>query len=377
MTDDSLLTGKQPDNFTTESPIRAFTDFQVAGQVAIGKGFRPSMAHLARYLDAMLAKEGWEFVQVLLPENGASDPTIMFRKRTPPMIEMSFDGDRAEANALAAYNGTGTPTGEAYRNFFKPVKGEDVDPRPITKRRALGEPYGSEVISGWEWTKPGSRLAIPEDHRARMIAHVAARLGVGAVRLANEYERTASYLNGSPVLEAMRLCRCDSLRRESLRNIKQALDDYRASCRPAAIPRLHPDDPIRPAYYDGVACCEIIDSMPTNVGLALKYMWRLGEKDPIEQEIGKAIFYLKRQIELGEQENLLYHGYVDEYRRMARDRINARFVEPLTFAAERATIATLLVRYTTTGEPDKLSAAVREMERMLDPSNGITTGLAV
>lgn len=365
MTDDSLLTGKQPDNFTTESPIRAFTDFQVAGQVAIGKGFRPSMAHLARYLDAMRAKEGWEFVQVLLPENDASDPTIMFRNHAPPEIETSFDGDRAEANVLAAYNGTGTRAGEAYRNFFKPVAGEAKI--PVLKPE----------VTSYEWAQAGSLLPIPKPRKAQMIEHVAKRLDVDAVALYGQYDRTPTYLNGEPISQLARLCRCELLRRISCDKIGEALDSYRESCRPAAIPRLHPDDPIRPAYYDGVACCEIIDSMPTNVGLALKYMWRLGEKDPIEQEIGKAIFYLKRQIELGEQENLLYHGYVDEYRRMARDRINARFVEPLTFAAERATIATLLVRYTTTGEPDKLSAAVREMERMLDPSNGVTTGLAL
>ena len=85
---DSLISPKQPDGFKTESPIRAFTDFQVSGNYAIGKGFRPSMAHLSRYLDAMEAKGGWALVQVILPDNDAADPTILFRKS---VLELTSD----------------------------------------------------------------------------------------------------------------------------------------------------------------------------------------------------------------------------------------------------------------------------------------------
>lgn len=55
-------------------------------------------------------------------------------------------------------------------------------------------------------------------------------------------------------------------------------------------------DPINPAYYAGTACAEIIEHMPTNIGFAAKYAWRLGEKDSEKQEAGKAIWYLKRQL---------------------------------------------------------------------------------
>lgn len=82
----SLIENKKPDNFTTESPIRAFTDFQVAGRYAIGKGFRPSLAHLSRYLNAMENKEGWALAQIILPENDAGDPTIVFRKTFRTLI---------------------------------------------------------------------------------------------------------------------------------------------------------------------------------------------------------------------------------------------------------------------------------------------------
>jgi hypothetical protein len=56
------------------------------------------------------------------------------------------------------------------------------------------------------------------------------------------------------------------------------------------------NDPINPAYYAGTACAEIIEHMPTNVGFAAKYAWRLGEKDSEKQEASKAIWYLKRQL---------------------------------------------------------------------------------
>jgi hypothetical protein len=75
----SLFEEKKQDNFNSESPIRAFTDFQVSGTVAIGKGFRPSIAHLATYLDAMERKEGWRFVQLLVSQTGG-DPTILFHR---------------------------------------------------------------------------------------------------------------------------------------------------------------------------------------------------------------------------------------------------------------------------------------------------------
>jgi hypothetical protein len=76
-----LHTDPQPDNFTNESPIRAFTDWQAHGRYALGKGFRPSMAHLTRYLDAMQEREGWALVQVL--EAATSAPSFLFRRAYP------------------------------------------------------------------------------------------------------------------------------------------------------------------------------------------------------------------------------------------------------------------------------------------------------
>lgn len=92
MSDDNLLTPKAKDGFTSESPVRAFTEFRVQGLYAIGKGFRPSLAHLTAYLDAMEAKEGWRMAQLILPDNDATDPTIIFHKEgIPPSREITFD----------------------------------------------------------------------------------------------------------------------------------------------------------------------------------------------------------------------------------------------------------------------------------------------
>lgn len=79
MTDtNSLHAPPEPDRFTHESPIRAFTDWKVSGNYAIGKGFRPSLAHLVVYLDAMESREGWSLLQILEAATGA--PSFVFRK---------------------------------------------------------------------------------------------------------------------------------------------------------------------------------------------------------------------------------------------------------------------------------------------------------
>lgn len=77
---ESLHVQPEPDGFTHESPIRAFTDWRVNGLYAIGKGFRPSLAHLTVYLDAMDRLEGWEMRQIL--EAASGSPSFVFRKVT-------------------------------------------------------------------------------------------------------------------------------------------------------------------------------------------------------------------------------------------------------------------------------------------------------
>ena len=73
-----LFAQPEPDGFTHESPIRAFTDWTVNGRYAIGKGFRPSLQHLTVYLDAMERLEGWALLQLL--EAASGSPSFVFRR---------------------------------------------------------------------------------------------------------------------------------------------------------------------------------------------------------------------------------------------------------------------------------------------------------
>lgn len=75
---EQLYAAPAPDGFAHESPIRAFTDWKCDGRYAIGKGFRPSLAHLTVYLDAMETREGWSLVQIL--EAASGSPSFVFRR---------------------------------------------------------------------------------------------------------------------------------------------------------------------------------------------------------------------------------------------------------------------------------------------------------
>lgn len=84
-----LFEEKQLDRFKQETPIRAFTSWDPGMYYAVGKGFRPSMAHLVSYLDAMREKEGWAIHQVLLSPTGG-EPTILFTRIGPASGEYRF-----------------------------------------------------------------------------------------------------------------------------------------------------------------------------------------------------------------------------------------------------------------------------------------------
>lgn len=262
---ETLIAAAEPDRFTSESPIRAFTEFRVAGTWAIGKGFRPSLAHLHTYLDAMQNKEGWHLVQML--DGGSLNPTLIFQR------------DRTMA-------------------FTVPKK----------------DPLTMEDADAW-------------------------------------------------------------LRDQDFASSRVFVDDVDPASREPAVlhrPVLNVgDDPINPAYYDGTACAEIIEHMPTNVGIATKYCWRLGEKDEEKQECGKAAWYLKRELALHDETVAVGHGRAkfgfaspDDaawYRRYADERIDAaRKGGKLT--PERALFMTHLVSYTITGHVSLLHQAIGFLE---------------
>jgi hypothetical protein len=55
-----------------------------------------------------------------------------------------------------------------------------------------------------------------------------------------------------------------------------------------------------PTHYtshpSGIECIDVIETMPFNVGNAIKYLWRAGLKGDARTDYRKAIWYIKREI---------------------------------------------------------------------------------
>jgi hypothetical protein len=55
-----------------------------------------------------------------------------------------------------------------------------------------------------------------------------------------------------------------------------------------------------PPHYNnhpsGVECIEVTEHMSFNVGNAVKYLWRVDDKDNPYQDLDKAIWYIQREI---------------------------------------------------------------------------------
>lgn len=73
------------------------------------------------------------------------------------------------------------------------------------------------------------------------------------------------------------------------------------------------NDPINhPAHYtshsSGVECIQLTEHMNFNLGNALKYLWRAGLKDATARDLGKAEWYVTREIQLIERYNRSWRG---------------------------------------------------------------------
>lgn len=68
------------------------------------------------------------------------------------------------------------------------------------------------------------------------------------------------------------------------------------------------NDPVNhPKHYNshpsGVECITVTEHMSFNIGNAVKYLWRAGLKGATEQDLDKAIWYIKREKERISREN--------------------------------------------------------------------------
>lgn len=64
-----------------------------------------------------------------------------------------------------------------------------------------------------------------------------------------------------------------------------------------------PNDPINPNHYktnNGIECIDIAQHFIYTMGNAIKYIWRAGLKDDLIQDLNKAIWYLNKAIENGD-----------------------------------------------------------------------------
>ena len=61
------------------------------------------------------------------------------------------------------------------------------------------------------------------------------------------------------------------------------------------------NDPVNhPSHYtshpSGVECITVTEHMNFNLGNAIKYIWRAGEKGNLRQDLEKAAWYLNREL---------------------------------------------------------------------------------
>jgi len=82
-----------------------------------------------------------------------------------------------------------------------------------------------------------------------------------------------------------------------------------------------PHDPVNhPTHYcvNGLECIDVIEALNLNYHFsnAFKYLWRAGRKDPVYQDIQKAVWYLNRWLEKNKPVEINYN---EEFQRMQEE----------------------------------------------------------
>lgn len=303
---DSLHQEPERDQFKSESPIRAFTNWTVQGRYALGKGFRPSLAHVIPYLNAMEAKEGWQIVQVL--EADTQTPSFLFRQSYVVPDDVLIERLRGDDGFK-----------QQVRDLLCPVMPE------IAERTY--EVRGKITLDDVD--------AFLKDQGFVLAAHPD-----GCLRLYQPENHTYP----SPIFS----------------------DDVDPASRDPLSPveAIGGDDPINSKHYGGTACAEIGELLSANSYQVLKYNWRLGEKDNPCIEIGKSIWYLEREIALIHEghtfipgdERLPDHTFFDL-------RLEGR-------SEHTVKVARSLISWNRYGNPETLKLLLRVLQNKLDSFNG-------
>jgi hypothetical protein len=145
-----LFTDPKLDGFKTESPLRAFAEYDTTGPYLIAKGFRPSLKHLTRYLAAMEEKEGWQLLQILEADTGV--PTLVFRSRnrldTP--ISLGWETDDTTGALIGVtvnYNGEDVTLNRDTGRFFT-VEMFDNETQTVVRRPVAEWPEWAQEMLG-------------------------------------------------------------------------------------------------------------------------------------------------------------------------------------------------------------------------------------
>lgn len=430
---DTLHQEPERDQFKTESPIRAFTTWTVQGLYALGKGFRPSLAHLVPYLHAMDSKEGWQLVQVL--EAGSLTPSFIFRQSRVIPDEVLIDrlrGDEGFKQSIRdLLNADDHPSAlsEIAERSFE-IRGkvtfDDVD--AFLKERGLvlaASPDGCYRIYKAESERPETYaleyFTREEDGTVSMtrgtfddapqwLQEALPNFGIEppyirnregfeeAGRKIDQAREMSADLDGfgepavptptypimpeiaeKPAAVAM-AARMDQHDYGDMQPEDEPLGAlYDATPPISAIGGQPPisaigDDPINPKHYGGTACAEIGELLTANSYQVLKYNWRLGEKDSPCVEIGKSIWYLDRELAMIAEGHTFIPG---------DDRLpdHTFFDHRLQGRSEHtAKIARSLISWNRYGNPETLKLLRRVLQGELDRLDGCKdwgSGLAI
>lgn len=400
----SVLEPKKADNFENESPVRAFTDFQVSGRYAVGKGFRPSLSHLAHYLDAMLERESWELLQIILPEHDAQDPTLVFQRVKPVVLTMNGlvtdapDPVMPELRKKAAADDLGAPHDCPLLVKVKSNAGKEYSASGLytdgrwflITRMDLGQVTRKEPLRGVPdaWAFEGqdewhTRDALAKPSADNMPLPTTDDVVVKIRELAKLNKPLArTILTEFNCIDVTDLVNKPEVHEKALSTVKNALAVERqlsAADEGEPVPEVTSDDPLRPAHYGGTQCMEIIEHMPTNVGLAVKYLWRLGQKDAPRQELGKAIEYLRRELRMARDPRNRWSVFginpedVADY----RNRVDRYTMERFGADDWRQTTVIMLMHYTVGGQSDCVDSAINDIEIALSEMHDHGHGLAI
>lgn len=299
---DTLHQEPERDQFKSESPIRAFTNWTVQGRYALGKGFRPSLAHVIPYLNAMETKEGWQIVQVL--EADTQTPSFLFRQSYVVPDDVLIERLRGDEVLKQQVRDLLCPVMPEIAERTYEVRGkitlDDVD--AFLKEQGLvlaacpdgvfrmykaesdrPETYAMEYFTrDQDGNVSMTRAAF--DDMPDWVTEALPNFGIEPPYIRNR----EGFEEAATKMDAMR---------------ERAEADFSDDVDPASRDPLPPveaigDDPINPKHYAGRECADIGERLSANGYQILKYCWRLGKKDDPCQELGKALWYGESESEL-------------------------------------------------------------------------------